>query len=115
MPHFDPPIQQDDDEIVSKHGVLADVSKIHPYGDRILGKRLVTWEHKGLIHVAAKMKTEEQARVEIVAIGPKVLDAKVGDVAMIGPYRDLELGPYVFFQEADIRVIVEPNGKGETQ
>lgn len=106
MTQFDPPIQQEDEKIVSKFGVLFDMSQVRPVRDVVLGKRLVTWEHKGLIHVPAKMKTDREGKVEIIAIGPKVWDAKVGDIALIGQYRDLELGDYVFFQEADIRVIL---------
>lgn len=114
MPMFtEEPIQQDDKDIVSKHGIVSAIEDIQPTKDRILGKRLTTWEHKGLIKFPSEIKTEIQGRVEIIAIGPKVREAKVGEIAFIGQFRDFEFGDYVIFQEDDIRVIIEPEKENQ--
>ena len=108
MPFYDPPIQQEDAKVSAAVGYDFPIDRIRPLKDRVFAKRLETWKHVGLIIFPGKMKTLYEGKVEIVAIGPNVKEAKVGEIALIGPYSDWEFSGYVMFQEADIRCIFDP-------
>jgi hypothetical protein len=99
---FDPPIEQED----KSADLDLNGRTVRPLRADIFGKRLeVPYQGKMMVPDVAKKVTDD-FKVEIVAVGPKVYDAKVGEIAVIGIYRDIEIGKMVVFQEDDIRVIL---------
>ena len=106
MTFFDPPIQQDAKDLTLPPWEIGVDWEIRPLKNKVLGRRLeVPYQGKMVVPESAKKPTDN-FKVEILAIGPKVYDAKVGEIAIIGIYRDLEIGDRVLFQEDDIRVIL---------
>ena len=102
MTFFDPPIEQEDKSIdLELNGRV-----VRPLRDGIFGRRLEVPHNGKMVVPDIAKKATDNFKVEIMAIGPKVDEAKVGDIALIGLYRDLEIGDMVIFQEADIRVIL---------
>jgi co-chaperonin GroES (HSP10) len=100
---FDPPIQQDDMSVLQL-SVGEDWKRIKPAGSRVLGRRLEN-PYEGLVWIPSVKKDEYGGKVEVLAVGPKAKDVKVGEIVLIGPYCDLEVDDLVIFQEADIRVV----------
>jgi co-chaperonin GroES (HSP10) len=96
---------------------------IQPLHDRVLVERLPV-EHSSGIVLPENAEPEESARqavwTKIIAVGPgkwhegdehesgwlEPTVVKPGQIAIIGPYTDLEVGKQVLVQEADIRCIV---------
>ena len=100
MTFFNPPIEQDDMSIL---GLTSGEWRVRPLKDKVWARRLeVPYQGKIIIPESAKTPS---VKVEILAIGPKVNEARVGQIALIGPYRDIEIENLVLFQEADIRVV----------
>jgi hypothetical protein len=110
MTFFNPPIQQDATDVtLPPWATTLSEGKFRPTKDRILGRRIdVPYEGKIVIPDSAKKPSPTEVKVKIIAIGPKVdaEEVKIGKMAMIGPYRDLEIGNFLLFQQADIRVML---------
>ena len=101
---------------MNKPSLGAEV-KLRALGTRIIARRITDsrddkdgFRKSNLIYTP-KPEREESSQCEVVAIGPKVEDLKVGEVVIIGKYVDLELKEenLVVFQEADIRAVVIPD------
>lgn len=90
---------------------------VRPLRDGIYVKKLPAAKLSELI-VIPDVAQPESTRWEVLAVGPgkrgkkgQIIpcDVRVGDVVVLGPYKDYEDGEFAFFTQGDIRYIEQPD------